>query len=95
MVQTKKFYEKDLSFFCILWYTLIGDNFEVFVQNEKTQNLLKKCEINSKIAQINTIFAFNEKISNNKNILLEQISPIYLRASQAEIERQKRISNDE
>ena len=72
-----------------------GDNFEVFVQNEKTQNLLKKYEINSKIAQINTIFAFNEKISNNKNILLEQISPIYLRASQAEIERQKRISNDE
>lgn len=72
--------------------TLINkENKNVYVQNEKLQNLLKKYEIDAKIAKNNLIFAFDTKIANNENIALEQISPIYLRGSQAEIEREKKL----
>lgn len=67
-----------------------NENLEVFVTTEKTQNLLKKFEIPSIFAQNQIIFAFNEKIKENKFIEINKIFPVYLRASQAEIERAKR-----
>lgn len=63
----------------------------VFVQNEKLQKIFKTSEINSKIAQNNTIFAFNEIFERGKDIELNKIQPVYLRASQAEIERNKKL----
>ncbi len=68
--------------------------FDMIASNEKVQKMLKQYEISSNIAKNQTILHFLNKISNNQNILLEQISPIYLRASQAEIERNLKISGD-
>lgn len=68
----------------------IKKNFPIFVTTEKTQNLLKKVEIQSIFAKNNIISAFNSKISREELIELNQINPIYLRASQAEIERAKK-----
>ena len=65
----------------------------VFVTSEKTQNLLKKYKINSKIIKNNIINAFKCEIVNNKSTQLNQIFPVYLRASQAEIEREKKLKN--
>lgn len=65
--------------------------YEIFVQNEKLQNLLKDNYILSKIPENNTIFQFNLKINNEKPIEMNQILPIYLRASQAEIERAEKL----
>lgn len=65
---------------------------DVFVQTEKTQNILKNAEITSQIAQNVINFAFNSKIQNNEFIEINEISPIYLRASQAEIERNNRLA---
>ena len=64
---------------------------QVYVSNEKMQNMLKNYEINSIIAKNEIIFAFNQKIESGENIELNQISPVYLRASQAEIERDKKL----
>lgn len=68
-----------------------ADNVMAYVTTEKTQNLLKKYEIQSKFAQNCIISAFNEKIMNNETTKLNQILPVYLRASQAEIERVKKL----
>lgn len=68
------------------------DNVCVFVQSEKTQNLLKINEIHSNIVQNNAINYFLNKISKNENIEINKINPIYLRASQAEMERNKKIA---
>ena len=62
-----------------------------FVQTEKTQNILKQSEIVAQIANYNAILCFNSNVDKNKFVDIEQISPVYLRASQAEIERQKKI----
>ena len=56
----------------------------IYAENEKVQNLLKKAEIQSKIAQ-------NDKIKLNEFTKISEIDPIYLRASQAEIEREKKL----
>lgn len=66
--------------------------FKIYVSNEKVQKILEMNKIISHIAQNNTISAFLEKIKQNKNIKLNQIQPLYLRASQAEIERNVMIS---
>ena len=66
-------------------------SYGVLVNNEKTQKMLKTFEIDSNIAQKQTIFAINEKIDMNNYIGLNEISPVYLRASQAEIERNKKL----
>ena len=70
------------------------DNYKIYVENEKVQNLLKNSEIISNIAQNNIILRFLNKIKNNDSINLNMIEPIYLRASQAEIERNKRLSGE-
>ena len=70
------------------------EKFDVFAATEKTQNLLKKYEIQAILCKNNTIYAFNEKIKKSESVELNKIYPIYLRASQAEIERNKRLQND-
>lgn len=66
--------------------------FNVYVNSEKLQNQLKDNEIPCEIAQNYVVELFKAKISNNENINLNEIEPIYLRASQAEIEREKKLS---
>lgn len=66
----------------------------VYVQNEKLQNLLKNNEIQSKIAQNHTKEVFLDKIKNNDFTNINEIEPVYLRLSQAEIERNKKISGE-
>jgi tRNA threonylcarbamoyl adenosine modification protein YeaZ len=65
---------------------------DVFVLTEKTQNNLFKYEIHSQIVENNIIDAFLRKVENNETVELNQISPVYLRASQAEIERNKKLN---
>ena len=67
-------------------------NIPVFVENEKLQNKLKFFEIDCKIAKNNTISLFKYKIKEKMFIELNSIEPIYLRASQAEIERNKKLN---
>ena len=66
----------------------------IYADKEKTQNMLKKHEINAKIAQNNEISCVKDAILKNKFCNLRQITPIYLRASQAEIERNKRLNEN-
>ena len=67
-----------------------NDLLKVYFTTEKTQNLLNKYEIVSFFAKNNIINAFNKKIECNESIALNQILPVYLRASQAEMEREKK-----
>lgn len=69
----------------------LNPEFNVYVQSEKMQNLLKQSEIIAQIANYNAILCFNSNVDKNQFIDTQQISPVYLRASQAEIERQKKI----
>ncbi len=64
---------------------------EIYAQNEKVQNLLKSYAIMSKIAENKTNLCFNKKIESNDFVDINNINPIYLRASQAEIERLKKL----
>ena len=56
-------------------------------------SILEKFEINGEIVKNNIISAFNSKIQKGENVELNQIYPVYLRASQAEIEREKKKNN--
>jgi len=72
---------------------LINDNdFKVYVADEKVQNKLKNIEIQSQLAQKAIKKAFLSKIQNGNAIDLNMIEPLYLRASQAEIERNKKFA---
>jgi len=57
------------------------------------QNLLKNNEIFENIIKNNTKNAFLKKINLNEYSNINQIEPIYLRASQAEIQRMEKIKN--
>lgn len=70
------------------------DGFKVVINNEKTQNLLKNGEILSIIGQKETVLCVNLKVDKNEFVEINQISPVYLRASQAEIERNKRLGGN-
>lgn len=67
-------------------------DYKIFVQSEKLQNLLKNAEISSNFVQNKTILCFKDKIKNGESTPLSSIRPIYLRASQAEIERNKKLN---
>ena len=69
-----------------------GEFGKVYVLLEKTQNTLNKNEIQSIIAENNIVLAFNKKLEKGDCVALNQISPVYLRASQAEIERNKKLN---
>ena len=66
-------------------------DYKILVQSEKLQNSLKNSEILSKIAENNIILYFKDKIQTDNYTIINQISPIYLRASQAELEREEKI----
>ncbi len=66
----------------------------IYAQNSKVQNLLKNAEICAELAENQTLLCFDEKIKNNEFVNLNEINPIYLRASQAEIERMKKLGNN-
>ena len=66
--------------------------YDVFVVDEKVQIKLKNNEILSNIAENNIKTAFLNKITQEENIEISKIVPVYLRASQAEIERNKKIT---
>lgn len=66
-------------------------NYQIYASSEKVQNLLKKYEKQSVLCKNYTLSCVNLKISNKEFVLIEKIEPIYLRASQAEIERNKRL----
>ena len=70
---------------------LKNEKSNIVVENEKVQNILKNAEIMSNIGQNSIIMQFLNKINNNDSIDLNMIEPIYLRASQAEIERNKKL----
>ena len=72
---------------------VLENNSAVYVLFEKTQKLLNKFEINSNIVNNCIIDAFNDKIKREESVNLNQIFPVYLRASQAEIEREKKLKN--
>ena len=69
-------------------------DFKVFVQSEKLQNIFAENGIKASIASLDLVAAFSQKIEKNEATNISQISPIYLRASQAEIERNKRLSGE-
>ncbi|MBR7172414.1 MAG: tRNA (adenosine(37)-N6)-threonylcarbamoyltransferase complex dimerization subunit type 1 TsaB [Clostridia bacterium] len=69
-----------------------NSNYDIYVQNEKMQNILKNAEILSNIAQNQIILHFLDKINNNQSVELNTIEPVYLRASQAEMERNKKLA---
>ena len=81
-VEIEKFVEKQ-----------INDKLKVYYTTEKTQKLLEKYEIYGEFVKNNIISAFNLKIQNGESVNLNQIYPVYLRASQAEIEREKKKNN--
>lgn len=68
------------------------NNIDVYAQNDVVKQKLELLKINSKIAKNNTILCFKYKIENNLFININEINPIYLRASQAEIERNKKLN---
>ena len=73
-------------------YIEASNKTHVYVNTEKVQNMLKMREINANIALYNAILCLNKKIKNNDFIDINKIEPIYLRASQAEIERNKKLN---
>lgn len=66
-------------------------NYQIYASSEKVQNLLKKHEKQSVLCKNHTLSCVDLKITNKEFVLIEKIEPIYLRASQAEIERNKRL----
>ena len=68
------------------------DKFSIYVENEKVQNKLNNIELTCIIAEKDMKNAFLNKIKNQEMIELNQIEPLYLRASQAEIERSKKLA---
>ena len=71
---------------------LKNSDYDIYVQNEKLQKTLKNAEILSNIAKNEIILHFLDKINNNEYVSLNTIEPIYLRASQAEMERNKKLA---
>ena len=63
---------------------------DVYVLSKKTQNQLKNFEISSILAKNDTYNCANQKIKNNEQVEMNKVYPVYLRASQAEIEREKK-----
>lgn len=69
-------------------------DYEFYVPNEKTQKLLILSEIPAIICENNIKNVFFDKIKKNDFIEINKIEPIYLRASQAELERNKKLNGE-
>jgi len=70
----------------------LKQNKSVYVVNEKMQKKLNSIEINANFAKNNIKNAFLNKIIAGDFVDINTISPVYLRASQAEIERNKKLA---
>ena len=68
-------------------------NIEIYAGDEKTQKRLENVKILSKNATNDTILCVKRKITMGEFVDINQINPVYLRASQAEIERDKKLKN--
>ena len=68
-----------------------NEKMETYTYQEKMQNILKNSEICVNVIKNNIKNAFLKKINLNEYSNINQIEPIYLRASQAEIERNKKL----
>lgn len=92
-VYIRKIDENNVQDSCVTIQELkeICAEYEVYATTEKMQNMLKNNEINAKIVKFDAISCFNEKIAKGEATDLNKIAPIYLRASQAEIERNKKL----
>lgn len=94
LVYARKVVNDEIKDCCIEIERLVEEvereKLSVFCTTEKTQNLLKRYELSSNFAKNNIISAFSKKIKRDDKIELNQIYPVYLRASQAEIEREKK-----
>lgn len=71
------------------------EKFEIYSANEKVQKKLNKYEILCQNAQNIRKSAFLTKIKNNEIVNINDIMPVYLRASQAEIERNKKFEGEQ
>ena len=69
-------------------------DYKIYIQSEKVQNLLNNSEISAQFIKNHTVEVFKDKISENLYTNINQISPIYLRASQAEIEREEKLKRN-
>lgn len=69
-------------------------DYKIYVSSEKLQNQLNNAEIPCKIAESKLILLFKDKLLKNENLQINEIEPIYLRASQAEIEREKKLKGE-
>lgn len=67
-------------------------NFKVFCQSEKVKNILRDSGIESTYVKNNTVLCFKDKIKKGETTSINSISPIYLRASQAEVERERKLN---
>lgn len=72
----------------------IQTEYKIFVSSEKIVSYLNDNGINSEPLVNKTIELFKKKIDQNDSTLLSHITPIYLRASQAEIERNERLKRE-
>ena len=70
------------------------NDYNIYIQSEKMQNLFKNYEIHADFVQNKIKNVFFDKIKQNKTTQINQISPIYLRASQAEIERNEKLKRN-
>lgn len=66
---------------------------QVFVTTEKLKTVLESYQVVSEVLESNIVDAFSKHITKGQDVKLNQIFPVYLRASQAEIEREKKLKN--
>jgi len=97
-IYVREFYKGIAKDYCIKLSEFLNNipvGCKIVVGSEKLQNALKNYEIYTENAENNVIKLFKEKIIKGENIELSAIEPIYLRASQAEIEREKKLSGED
>lgn len=70
-------------------------NVPVFVQNDKLKEKFNFLRVDAEIVKNNIIYCIKDKISKKMFTPINEINPVYLRASQAEIERNKKLGVSE
>ena len=69
-------------------------NFDINVESEKLKSIFYENNIESNLLVNDISVKFAEKIEKDQYTQINQISPIYLRASQAEIERNMKLKEN-
>ena len=68
--------------------------YKVFVSSEKIKNKLEENDITCSYVENKSVECFEYLIKNDSFTEINQINPIYLRASQAEIERNQKLKEE-